>query len=139
MEYFGPMMKKIAEEQERKANRQIKKYRLTLTQAKIIIFLYKNENMTTTQKELEDYLSVSHPTTVTIVKSMQLKGFIECYTDINDKRMKIIKLIWGDEQIYKELYENAKNIEKNMLKGFSKSETEQLSLYLNRIYKNVGL
>lgn len=86
--YFGPIMKKINEELDRKANMQIKKYNLTLTQARVIIFLAKHEGKMVTQKELEDYLQVSHPTTVTIVKSMEAKKMVKTSFDDADRRMK---------------------------------------------------
>ncbi|MGN0509150.1 MAG: MarR family winged helix-turn-helix transcriptional regulator [Ruminococcus sp.] len=134
--YFGPIMKKISEEIERSANIEIKKYRLTLTQAKIILFLSEYPDKKATQKELEDYLQVSHPTTVTIVKSMESKRIVETYFDDSDRRMKNVKLIWGNEEIYNELRQNAMSIENKLLSGFSEEEKAQFLLFLNRAYKN---
>ncbi|MGN1166945.1 MAG: MarR family winged helix-turn-helix transcriptional regulator [Lachnospiraceae bacterium] len=134
--YFGPTMKKITEEMDRKANMEIKKYNLTLTQARIILFLAKNEGKTATQKELEDFLQVSHPTTVTIVKSMEAKKMVETSLDDADRRMKNVKLIWGDEKIYRELEQNAEHMELKLLAGFSEEEKELFYTFLNRAYKN---
>jgi len=134
--YFGPIMKKISEEMERRANEEIKKYRLTLTQGKIILFLSECPNKKATQKELEEYLQVSHPTTVTIVKSMTAKKMIETSFDDSDRRMKNVKLIWGNEEIYNELRENAESIEERLLAGFTEKEKEQFLSFLNRAYKN---
>lgn len=134
--YFGPMMKKISEELDRKANMQIKKYNLTLTQARVIIFLVKNQEKTVTQKELEDFLQVSHPTTVTIVKSMEAKKMIKTSLDDVDRRMKNIELIWGNEEIYQELTENANNMEKKLLAEFSEDEKEQFYTFLCKAYNN---
>lgn len=130
------MMKKISEEMERKVNEEIKKYQLTLTQAKVVLFLSETPEKKATQKELENFLQVSHPTTVTIVKSMQLKGMIETSFDEEDRRMKILKLIWGNEQVYKELSQNAGQMEIGLLKGFSEEEKEQFLGYMKRVYKN---
>ena len=134
--YFGPIIKKISEEIERKANEEIKKYRLTLTQGKIILFLSESPNKHATQKELEEYLQVSHPTTVTIVKSMTAKKMVETSFDDSDRRMKNVKLIWGNEEIYKELRKNAEKIEDSLLIGFSEEEKELFLSFLNRAYKN---
>lgn len=134
--YFGPMMKKISEELDRKANMQIKKYNLTLTQARVIIFLVKNEGKMVTQKELEDFLQVSHPTTVTIVKSMEAKKMVKTSLDDADRRMKNIELIWGNEEIYQELVENAMNMEQKLLTGFSEKEKEQFYAFLCKAYDN---
>ena len=86
--FFGPMMKKISEEMDRTANIEIKKYNLTLTQARVILFLARSERNTATQKELEDFLHVSHPTTVTIVESMETKKMVKTSFDDADRRMK---------------------------------------------------
>lgn len=134
--YFGPIMKKISEELDRKANMQIKKYSLTLTQARVIIFLAKNEGKIVTQKELEDYLQVSHPTTVTIVKSMEAKKMVKTFFDDADRRMKNVKLIWGNETLYSELEENAENMERKLLAGFSEKEKEQFYTFLCKAYDN---
>ncbi|MGN0415241.1 MAG: MarR family winged helix-turn-helix transcriptional regulator [Agathobacter sp.] len=134
--FFGPMMKKISEEMDRTANIEIKKYNLTLTQARVILFLARNERNTATQKELEDFLHVSHPTTVTIVKSMETKKMLKTSFDDADRRMKNVKLIWGDENIYSELEQNAKHMEQKLLTGFSEEEKELFYTFLNRAYKN---
>lgn len=134
--YFGPVMKKICEEMDRRANLEIKKYHLTISQARVILFLAEKEEKTVTQKELEDYLQVSHPTTVTIIKSMEAKRMVETFLDDADRRMKNVKLIWGNEEIYRELSQNAENMETRLLEGFSEKEEEQFLSFLNRAYKN---
>lgn len=135
--YFGPIMKKISEEIDRRANMEVKKYHLTLTQTRIILFIGRHERKTVTQKELEDYLQVSHPTTVTIIKSMEAKNIVETSFDDTDRRMKNVKLIWGNESIYSELEHNAENMEQKLLSGFSEKEKELFLTFLTRAYKNI--
>lgn len=135
--YLGPIMKKISEEIDRKVNIGIKKYNLTLAQARIILFLAKREGKTVTQKELEDFLQVSHPTTVTIVKSMESKKMVKTSFDDADRRMKKVELIWGNETIYSELEQNAEDMEIRLLAGFSEEEKELFYSFLGRAYKNV--
>ncbi len=134
--YIGPMMKKISEMIERDANEQIKQYRLTLTQSKIVLYLLEHDDLMCTQKELEDWLEVSHPTTVNIVRSMEQKGFIETHLSSSDKRMKMVHLIWGNEAIYQELISNADGLEKKLIRGFSDSELKVFEDFMNRVYKN---
>lgn len=134
--YFGPLMKKISEEMDRRANMEIKKYNLTLMQTRIILFLAGKEAKTVTQKELENFLRVSHPTTVTIVKSMEAKKIVKTSLDDADRRMKNVKLIWGDEAIYSELERNAENMERKLLAGFSEEEKELFYIFLRRAYRN---
>ncbi len=133
------MMKKIAEEFERQINEEVKKYHLTLTQSRVILFLARRENQTATQKELEDWLQVSHPTTVTIVKSMQEKQMLETYTSAEDKRMKLLKLTWGNDEIYRELGTHADSMEKQLLNGFSEAEIAMFMEFINKASRNMGL
>ncbi len=137
--YIGPMMKKISEEFEREINEEIKKYNITLTQSKVVLFLASSKDHTRTQKELEDWLQVSHPTTVTIVKSMQDKGIIDTYTDAKDKRMKNIKLTWGNDKVYADLVDRANQKETKLLDGFSETEVNQFREYMTRACRNMGI
>ncbi len=137
--YIGPMMKKIAEEFERQINEEVKKYHLTLTQSRVILFLAGKENQTATQKELEDWLQVSHPTTVTIVKSMLDKGMLKTGFSAEDKRMKLLTLTWGNEEIYQDLTRHAYSMEDQLLKGFSEAEAAIFKEYMKKAYRNMGL
>lgn len=135
--YIGPIMKKVSEEIDRRANMEIKKYNLTLTQTRVILFLAGQEAKKATQKELENFLQVSHPTTVTIVKSMEVKKIVRTSFDDADRRMKNIELIWGNKTIYSELEQNAEHMEQKLLTGFSEEEKELFYAFLSRAYSNV--
>ncbi|MGN0169482.1 MAG: MarR family winged helix-turn-helix transcriptional regulator [Lachnospiraceae bacterium] len=135
---FGPTIKKISEELDRKATLEIRKYKLTLSQARVILFLADKGTKKATQKELEELLQVSHPTTVTIIKSMVTKNMVETSFDETDRRMKIVKLTWGSEELYEELRQNARNMEKRLLRGFTKEEKKQFFEFLTRAGKNAA-
>ncbi|MGN1131318.1 MAG: MarR family winged helix-turn-helix transcriptional regulator [Ruminococcus sp.] len=135
-DYCVPIMKKTCEEMERRANEGVKKYRLTLTQAQVTLFLSEKPEKTATQKELENFLQVSHPTTVTIVKSMESKKMVKTSFDEEDRRMKNVELTWGDEDLYEKLRENVDEMEQKLLTGFSEEEKSQFLSFLNRAYKN---
>lgn len=65
---------------------------LTLTQCRVLYtLLHMTNDRTATQKELEDYLSISHPTAVEIFHRLESKGFIENLgrTGKESKRLKI--------------------------------------------------
>ncbi|MDD2414705.1 MAG: MarR family winged helix-turn-helix transcriptional regulator [Eubacteriaceae bacterium] len=134
---IGPMMKKINEEIERKVNGEIKKYHLTLAQARVVLFLSEQSENQVPQKVLEDYLEVSHPTTVNIVKSMCAKKMLETFFDQSDKRVKIVRLIWGNENTYETLKKSAAGIERKLLTGFSDEEKKQFVSLMDRMYHNI--
>jgi len=134
---YGPMIKRIEEILEWNLNLEMKKYKITNSQGKVICFLSSQSGYMCSQKTLEDFLEVSHPTTVSIVKSMEKKKLIRIETDTKDKRMKNIYLIWGSPERYEELNHNALRTESILTKGFSEKEKAQFISYLNRAYENM--
>ena len=48
-----------------------------ISQMYVLKYLRENQNKMVTQKEIEQYLEVSHPTTVGILKRLESKGFIQ--------------------------------------------------------------
>lgn len=56
---------------------------LTGSQMRVLFFLHQQKNFECSQKELEDYLNVSHPTINGILKRMEEKGFLS--TEITKK------------------------------------------------------
>lgn len=135
--YAGPIMKKISEEIEKQVNEEVKKYQLTLTQIRVILFLSEQSARCATQKQLEDFLQVSHPTTVTIINSMQAKKIVKCEVSEENRRMKLVYLIWGNEALYKEISVSAENMEQKLLQGFSEEEQKIFHEFLTRAYQNL--
>lgn len=136
--YIIPTIKKIFEEIERQINLDLKKYQITLTQARIILYLHHKENKSSTQKEIELFLNVSHPTTVTIIKSMESKGIVKCNFNSDDKRMKIVELKWLNHEFIDNFFTNAKNMEIKILQGFSYQERDLFKSFLQRVIKNIS-
>lgn len=135
---IGPMIKKIDESIERRVNEEMKPYHLTRIQAVVVMYLHARDNQTATQKELETYLAVSHPTTVTILKSMEKKGMVRFEQDQKDRRMKNVTLIWQDEEMIHALEANAKAMEARLLKGFSEGEKALFREFCERAEKNLA-
>ena len=55
---------------------------LTSSQARVIEYVYWNGGMVT-QKEIEVFLDVAHPTVVGIVNRLEKKGYLNCHLDEN--------------------------------------------------------
>ena len=135
---LGPLMKCISERQEWLVNQELKPYGLTNAQARVILYLNRKEGKCCPQKEIEALLDISHPTVVSIVKSMERKGKVEVLVYPSDRRIKIVHLIWGDEALFQKLEKSAEEMEEKLLNGFSKEERELFTDFLKRAYKNVS-
>lgn len=115
-------------------NDKMKPYDLTAAQIILLEYLHENKEKVIIQKDLCDYLSLKHSTVISILKRLEVKELIVRKTNykseisITEKGIEIIK----SASIKKGFYEN------ELLKGFTKEEINELSIYLDRIYSNIN-
>lgn len=71
-------IKRVSESIDRMLNAELSNDDLTLTQCRVLYtLLHRTNDKTATQKEIEDYLSISHPTAVGVFHRLESKGLIE--------------------------------------------------------------
>ena len=71
-------IKRVSESIDRILNAKLSNDDLTLTQCRVLYtLLHRTNDRTATQKEIEDYLSISHPTAVGVFHRLESKGLIE--------------------------------------------------------------
>lgn len=138
MEHIGYFFKLIDNRLRANADAGLSKLGLTFAQSHILRFLAESGGRAT-QKEIEDYAHVSHPTVVGIVMRMEQGGFLTTCTDPADKRNKIVSLTDKAKDINLEIRRSIDMSEREILKSFTDEETEQLRGYLSRICKNLGI
>ncbi len=138
MEHVGYFFKLIDNRLKANADAGLSKHGLTFAQSRILRFLAEHGGQAT-QKEIEDYAHVSHPTVVGIVTRMEQGGFLSTCTDPADKRNKIVSLTDKSKDINLEIRRSIDLSEREMLKSFTDEETEQLRGYLSRICKNLRI
>lgn len=133
----GYLLKIITDVLAREANHMLKEQDLTWSQSRLIGFLQRNGGECT-QKEIENFLEVSHPTVVGIVSRMEQNGFVTCRIDDSDRRNKIVKLTDRSVEVGKSIRESLIEQDRAMFDGFSDEERQQLDEYLLRIYDNLS-
>lgn len=135
---IGFMIKILSEAIGQKANRDCREFNLTMQQMKILHFLKTREGKAeTSQKDIQDYMEISHPTTVNILRLMKDKGFIETSTSKTDKRMRIVSLTGREESFVTEVIRRRKQMEEQLVRGLSDGEQENLHRYLQKMYQNI--
>lgn len=132
----GYLIKNINDKLKVKADEDLKRYNLTLTQSRVFAFL-NSQGGQATQKEIELFLEVSHPTVVGIVSRMEQNGHVISWLDRNDKRNKIVKLTEQAEALGMDMEQNILSNERKMLASLSKDDIERLREMLLVIYKNL--
>jgi len=133
---IGYLIKNINDKLKAKADSDFKRYNLTLAQSRVFAFLHSNGGQAT-QKEIEVFLEVSHPTVVGIVSRMEQSGHVTSWIDENDKRNKIVKLTEAAEALSMDMEHNISANEQKMLTSLSVEDIERLRELLLVVYKNL--
>ena len=135
-ENVGYWMKVINDRLKAKADAELKIHNLTFTQSRVMAFLFDHGGQTT-QKEIEDFLGVAHPTVVGVVSRMEKSGFVATWLDAKDKRNKVVSLTALAREVGQEIGRTIDEREKSMLRGLSEEEVSELFRMLSVIYGNL--
>ena len=135
---IGSMIKILSETIGQKVNKNCKEFNLTMQQMKILHFLRMREGeKEASQKEIQNFMRISHPTVVNILRLMKEKGFIETSTSHEDKRMKIVRLTGKEDKFVKDVISEREEMEKQLVKGLTQKDQENLRWYLKIMYENL--
>ncbi len=135
---IGSMIKILSETINQRANRDCKGFNLTMQQMKILHFLKTREGaQPATQKDIQDFMRISHPTVVNILRLMKEKGFIEISTSEKDKRMKLVRLTGREAPFVQEVIRGREQMEAQLVEGLSAQEQETLRRCLRKMYDNI--
>ena len=133
---IGYLIKNINDKLKAKADADLKHYHLTLAQSRVLTFLHFNGGQAT-QKEIEVFLEVSHPTVVGNVSRMEQNGHVTSWIYENDKRNKIVKLTQAAEALSTDMAYDISANEQKMLASLSTEDVERLRELLLAVYKNL--
>lgn len=133
----GRLLKLINDKLRVKADGDMKGQELTFAQAQIIRILSRNSGQMT-QKEIEDFLQVSHPTVVGLVSRLEQKGFLISWLDLADRRNKIVMLTDKAREISDDMDETLRAREEQMLSGLSERQRAELVRLLCRVNDNLS-
>lgn len=120
----GYLIKSINDKLKVRADAELKKYHLTMSQSRVLVYL-RSRGGQATQKEIETFLDVAHPTVVGLVSRMEQNGYVTCWP-CEDGRNKYVKLTPRAEAIDKDMRENMHANEEMLLAPLSPEEREQL-------------
>lgn len=132
----GYLIKVISDKLKVNADADLKRYNITLTQSRVFAFL-SNKGGRATQKEIEVFLEVSHPTVVGIISRMEQNGYVTSWIDGNDKRNKNVKLTDKAEALGMDMEQNILDTERKLLVSLSEDDIAHLREMLFVIYKNL--
>ena len=131
--HIGFLLKSITDKLHARADATLKAKGLTLAQCRVLAFL-NGHGGPATQKEVEIYLEVSHPTGGGLVSPMEQNGFVTYCPDPSDKRNKLGPLTQKAPVLGPELKTFIPRNEAHMVRMLTKDEVKQLSALLQKIY-----
>lgn len=132
---IGGMIKYISDKVRQKADNNLKDHNVTLSQVRVLNFLWR-ENGSCSQKQIEDFLQVSHPTVVGLVSRMEQSGYIQTSVSPDDKRNKIVTVTDSGMFLACELCRYMEDIDKRMLVGLTDEQQVQLADMLYIVAQN---
>ena len=133
---IGYLIKNINDKLKVKADADLKHSNLTLAQSRVLAFL-DSRGGRATQKEIEVYLDVSHPTVVGIISRMERNGHLRCWVDETDKRNKIVALTEQAKALGEEMEQRILANEKMLLASLSEADIKKLKQMLLTMYNNL--
>lgn len=136
LEPCGILIKKIHDALEKNMNNKLRANDLTFAQIQMLLTLQNEENGISCLKKLEKTLHIAQSTTVGIVKRLEHKGLVEGYNDSEDKRIKLVKITPAGKAVCHEAQSDMDENKQRLLNGLTKSESEQLQILLQKVYKN---
>ena len=132
----GYLFKLIHDRVKVNADADLKSHGLTLTQSRVLAYL-ESSGGTASQKELEDYLQVSHPTITGVVSRMEQNGFLSSRTDSSDRRNKIVSITKKAYLTGRTMTNAVESFEKKLTAGLSDEELSELKRMLLVILNNL--
>ena len=120
----GYLIKSINDKLKVRADTELKKYHLTMSQSRVLVYL-RSQGGQATQKEIETFLDVAHPTVVGLVSRMEQNGYVTCWP-CEDGRNKYVKLTPQAEAIDKDMQRNQLENEERLLAPLSPEDRERL-------------
>lgn len=130
--HIGYLIKSINDKTKQYADADLKNHDLTFSQSRVLIYLIQKGG-TGTQKEIEDFLNVSHPTVVGLVARMRKTGFLITKQDLKGNRSTIVKLTEQAFKTGKIMDASIMEMEKKMLHPLTDTEVDQLTHMLELI------
>lgn len=106
-------------------------------QARILEFLFKNEDNEVNQKDIEQHICVSKATISGALFSMEKNGFIKRVTSQKDQRSKQIIITDSSREAYNSLSIVFEEVNKELLEGVTEDEIDTFYKILDKFSKNI--
>lgn len=110
---------------------------VTAAQGRLLMYLEARGGGPVSQRDIEQYLNVTHTTAKGLLQRLEEKGFVRTAFDSSDGRVKNAYVTEKALQCREELSKHIDAITGQMMTGLTPDEKEQLLELLKRVYRNI--
>lgn len=129
------LIKKAALEFDKISNPILAQYDLTASQYKVLKYLYAQQSGAARVVDLERQYSMTHPTTLGLVDTLETKGFVTRIPNPLDARGKLVALTDKAKSMEEKLQNVGDSIEKRLTADLDENERKQLIALLQKLLK----
>lgn len=127
------LVKKAALTFEKMANPLLQIYDLTDAQYRILKYLFTHQTEMVRQVDLEKYYSMTHPTTIGLLDTLEKKDFVIRKPNPEDGRSRVISLTDKALSMQERLMEMGDSLESQFTKALAEEERVQLAELLQKL------
>lgn len=136
-EDIGFLVKQIHIKFEKDFNFRLKECDLTVAQISVLTYLMENCQREITQKDIEGYFDLKHPTVIGILQRLEKKDFIKSCTCEQDKRFRIIKATEKAFCVKEKMDANKRQMDNRLVQNMTATESEMLLCLLKKALNNL--
>lgn len=111
---------------------------VTAAQGRVVMYLKKQAGRVVSQRELAQYLGVSHATIRGLVERLEAKGYVRTAFDAKDGRLKNVYLTNASDRYKERVHTLLEELDARMMQGLSREEQQELARMLEKIYSNIN-
>lgn len=137
-EFIGPKIKSINNQIKQTLCKEGQEMNLTSAQMHVLRYLCLNQDSVIYQKDILNEFELSNATVSGIISRLEAKGFVTCTLSDFDSRCKQIKVTEKALGYHLFIRENIKQLEMQIVDGFTEDEIHTLHNFLNRMIKNLN-
>lgn len=127
------LVKKAALAFDKLANPVLGQYGLTVSQYKILKFLYTQPLRKSRMVDIENCYSLTHPTTLGLLENLEKKGFVTRVPNPEDARSKLISLTEKADAMQDELVSLGSTFANELTVNLTEKEKQRLAQLLQKL------
>ncbi|MFA6938119.1 MAG: MarR family transcriptional regulator [Treponema sp.] len=136
---IGLLIKNISDSLKKLVDSFFGSMNLTFSQVQVLSFISNSKNKRTTQKEIEVFLGVSHPTVTGIIKRLEEKQFVKTNIYVDNGIKKSVELDTMGLEFEKESLTNQRAHEALLTKNLTAQEKKQLVVLLEKVQSSISV